>query len=320
MNDWEVCVADELPLAQEEIEAYRSIAAGEAPADGPLDRLLSLGLITPHPHKPEEYFAIDPRAAAHQLMIDAQADLARTVERMGHVGAIESLGRFYDPFRFYGGPGSELLDREAMNVRISAVSRAAKGEILTAQPGEPADRDPEIHREGVARVCEALGRRVMVRTLYSSVARSHEPTRRYVEEISAAGAEVRFHSGEFPRMMVIDGAHAFVDDFVVGRERDSGWHVGDPGAVMWARNIYLTHWGQGIHWADFYRSPASILTGRQEAILKQLAAGLSQPQVSTRLGHAERTIGKELAAVRSAIGATTLNEVMYWWGKVSRPD
>ncbi|MGW2511253.1 hypothetical protein ACWC0A_17840 [Streptomyces scopuliridis] len=313
----------ELPLTQAEIDAYRAIAAGEAPPDGvPLDGLLGLRLITAHPYGSERYVAADPRAAAHQLITDAQDALTRTVESMAQARAVESLSCHYDPFRFYGAPGSEFLGGPAaMNARITEVSRAAGNEILTAQPGEPADRDPETVREGIARVLEALARGVSVRTLYSAAARSHEPTRRYVEKIAAAGAEVRFHSRPFLRMIIIDGEYAFLDDFVSGRNRDSGWHVGDRGAVAWARQVYLMNWEAADRWADVYNAPASVVTARQESILTELAAGCSQPQVKDRLGLAERTIGKEVAAIRAAIGAESLYEVMYWWGrKAGRPD
>ncbi|MGW6603348.1 hypothetical protein [Streptomyces sp. NPDC055036] len=312
----------ELPLTQAEIGAYRAIAAGEAPPVGvPLDGLLGLRLITAHPYGTERYVAADPRAAAHQLITDAQDALTRTVESMSQARAVESLSRHYDPFRFYGAPGSEFLGGPAaMNARITEVSRAAGSEILTAQPGEPEDRDPETVREGIAKVHDALARGVAVRTLYSTAARSHEPTRRHVEEIAEAGAEVRFYSRPFLRMIVIDAEYAFLDDFVSGRNRDSGWHVGDRGAVTWARQVYLMLWEQADHWADVYNTP-SVLTARQEAILTELAAGRSQPQVKARLGLAERTIGKELAVVKTLIGAESLYEVMYWWGrKAGLPD
>ncbi|MFE9886295.1 LuxR C-terminal-related transcriptional regulator [Streptomyces scopuliridis] len=313
----------ELPLTQAEIEAYRAIAAGETPPDGAsLDGLLGLRLITAHPYGTDHYVAADPRAAAHQLITDAQDALTRTVQSMEQARGVESLSRYYDAFRFFGAPGSEFLGGPgSMNARITEVSGRATGEILTAQPGEPADRDPETVREGIAKVHQALARGVSVRTLYSTAARSHEPTRRHVEEIAEAGAEVRFYSRPFPRLIVIDAEHAFLDDFVSGHHRDSGWHVGDRGAVTWARQAYLMIWEQADNWADVYNAPASVLTPRQESILTELAAGRSQPQVKDRLGLAERTIGKELSAIKAAIGAKNLYEVMYWWGKKAQlPD
>ncbi|RDG38006.1 hypothetical protein DVH02_11715 [Streptomyces corynorhini] len=306
-----------MPLSPRDLDAYRAIAAGDAPHDGqPVDRLLALGLISADPGESGHYLAAEPRAAAQRLMAAAQADLTRTVQRMAHIPAIEGLARHFDGHRMYGGPGSELLEsREAMNIRIGEVSRTATTEILTAQPGEPADRDPEIQRLGVDRTRRALERGLTVQSLYNVIAWGHDQTRNYVDVIVAAGADVRASENAFPRMMIIDGTHAFVDNVIAPDDRSGGWHLIDRAAVMWVRSVYLLLWGRATPWGDLSHAVSSGLSERQSAILRELATGASQAQAGGRLGLADRTIGKELSAIKITLGAQSLYQVMAWWGR-----
>jgi hypothetical protein len=253
----------DLPLSPEELDTYRLIAAGdELPPGRAVDRLTDLGLVDSDPYEPGRYIAHDPRATAQSLRATALTDLSRTVERMAHISVLDTLADAFDPHRLYGGPGSEFLPgRQQMNARIGEVTAQASEEIYTAQPGEPADRDPEILALGIQRTRAALDRGVRVRSLYNTVAHEHRQTRTYVDQIVDGGADVRALGGHFPRMVLIDRRHLFIDNHVIeGAEGNSGWHVFDRSAVMWARSVFLLCWDHATRWKDLDQAGRGIAT------------------------------------------------------------
>ncbi|MFD6427062.1 LuxR C-terminal-related transcriptional regulator [Streptomyces sp. NPDC060198] len=311
-------------LAESAVETYRAVAAGEPPADdAALAELAALQLVAADPYRPGHHIARDPRAVAQELMTSALADLTATVARITQIPAVEGLATEYDPHRFYGGPGSEYLGTPAlMNSRIGPLTDTATQEVYTAQPGEPADRDPEILRLGAERTEAACRRGVRVRSLYTARVAEHAQAAEHAERLVQAGSEVRVLSSPFPRMVILDRQHLFIDNLIVdGAGAHSGWHVSDRSAVMWARAVFEEYWGRATPWQALHRASVdAVSTSRQRSILRELEAGQAQKQVGKRLGLAERTVTKELAALRDQLGVRTLYQVMIWWGRTPERD
>ncbi|MFD9952492.1 phospholipase D-like domain-containing protein [[Kitasatospora] papulosa] len=308
----------DLPLSKNDLETYRAVAAGTAPtADHDMGRLLGLRLVTADPYQPDRYIAHDPRAVAQRVLTDAQGTISEALKCMAELPAIERLSSAFDPNRWYGGPSSELLQtRDEMNARIGEAVRDASSEMLTAQPGAPVDRDPAVQRLGMDRVLDLVGRGVAVRSLYTAAVREHAQTRRHLAAITEAGAEVATLPDPFPRMILIDRTHLFIDNEVQpnGRDRDSGWHVFDRAGVAWAHLVHQQLWARADRWHDG-RASEGVLNERQRMILRALDEGESQQRVGPRLSLSERTVTKELAAARAAVGATTVYQLMAWWGR-----
>ncbi|MCP3818138.1 hypothetical protein NLX86_08430 [Streptomyces sp. A3M-1-3] len=310
---------DALPLSPEDLDTYKRIAADEGVPDGaPIDRLIALGLVVEDPYRPHRHIALDPRAVAQRLLVTEQAALSQAVERLAQVPALEALTVDFDPHRLYGGPGSEFLpSKRQMNARIGDVTGKATKELYTAQPDSPSDRDPEIQKLGTSRTRDALERGAQLKSLFHSTAHAHEQTREYVADVMKAGADVRAYAGPFPRMVIVDRRHLFIDNYVVeGAESNSGWHVFDRSAVMWARAVFTLFWELATRWQEFDPMPAdSVLNERQLVILCQLDAGYLQHQVGQRVGMSDRLINKELANARAALGLSSTNQLMAWYGR-----
>ncbi|MFF8656844.1 hypothetical protein [Streptomyces huasconensis] len=312
----------ESPLTSEDFDTYRIIAEGEPlPPDRTVERLIALRLVDPDPYNPDRYIAHDPRAAAQGLAATALRDLSRLVDRMSQIPALEALTAHFDPHRLHGGPGSEFLPTtEQMNARIGEVSSSAVTEFASVQPGEPTDRDPAILRLGIERTRAALTRGVQVCSLYHRSAYEHEQTREYIGQMVADGAEVRVSAVPGPRMVVIDRRHLFIDNHVIeSSETNSGWHVFDRSSVMWARTVFSHFWSQATRWQDLaHPANRSVLTQRQQRLLRELEeSGCSQQQLGPRVGLSERTVSKELAAVRDILGCRSMYQVMVWWARSS---
>ncbi|MGW3492022.1 LuxR C-terminal-related transcriptional regulator [Streptomyces sp. NPDC001054] len=298
---------------------YRRVAEGEKAAPPDVRALQIAGLVEP---APLGVTLRDPRAVGHSRMAAAMeaiaeaAKMLRTAtEVVEEMPALEALHHHYDKGRFFGGQASEFLGTRAeMNDRLLAVSELADQSFWAAQPGAPVERDPEIVALGTARSVRALGRGIQVRTLYNRLVREHAQAREAAEAVVDAGGEARTLPPYFPRMVIIDAKHLFVDNLVGPGDRDSGWHITDPAAVAWARNVFQHAWDRATPWAKLVASAAGRITERQRQILDLLAAGQTQCQITARLGLSERTVTKELAAVREGVGMATTFQVMAWWG------
>uniref|UniRef100_UPI00366FCAB0 LuxR C-terminal-related transcriptional regulator n=1 Tax=Bacillus mobilis TaxID=2026190 RepID=UPI00366FCAB0 len=310
-----------LPLSELDLDTYRIIASGEVPVNRSVDRLIMVGLVSPDPYQAGRWIPHDPRGVAERHLAERQQDLTRTVEQMAHIPGLAALHSHFDPHRWYGGPSGEFLGSPAeMNARIGEVVGRATEELCTAQPGAPSERDSAIVRLGVDRTVAALGRGAEVMTLYAALAYDDEQTRSSVEEIAVAGGQTRVNAVSFQRMVIVDRAHLFIDNLVVdGAEANSGWHIFDRAVVAWARDGFYLVWDRSTRWQDLRRT-SSRLTDRQEAILRELETGDSQPQVGLRLGLSERTVAKELADVKTMLGARSIAQVMAWWGRSQGAD
>ncbi|MET9096270.1 hypothetical protein ABZX72_29745 [Streptomyces cyaneofuscatus] len=236
---------------------------------------------------------------------------------MAELPSVEGLAPAYDAHRWYSGPVSELLQsRDEMNQRIQQALRTASSEMWTAQPGAPVDRDPEVQRAGMERVLELRGRGVSVKSVYNVAVRDHAPTRGHLTSVVEAGAEVATLEELFPRLVIIDNTHLFIDNCIPagGEDRDAGWHVTDRATVAWAHMLYQQLWARATRWQDG-DAGSETLTERQKAILRALEEGEAQHAVGPRLGLSDRTVTKEIAAARAAVGAQTVYQLMAWWGR-----
>ncbi|MFE7237154.1 LuxR C-terminal-related transcriptional regulator [Streptomyces sp. NPDC057580] len=309
-------------LTAGERETYRMVAAGDdLPPGRETDRLAALGLIEYRPYDGGYWAAQDPTVVARTLLAEALSKVVTAAEEARSANTFGTLAPHFDTSRMWGGGPSEFLgSRNEMNARIGDVTAAACESACTAQPGEPTTRDPQIAAAGVERMLATLQAGVRIRTLYNSLAASHAQTCGYVEQITDAGAEARTLGTPFPRMMIIDGKHLFVDNFLIpAAEADSGWHITDRGSVAWAQHVFNCFWDRGSRWVDLTQDVDGLTTtGRQRQILTELEAGYSQQQAGRRLGIAERTVAKELGTLRKALGVSSLYQVTMWWA--TSPD
>ncbi|MFF7365800.1 LuxR C-terminal-related transcriptional regulator [Streptomyces sp. NPDC008125] len=311
-------------LRPEDAETYRSVAAGEQATDPKsARRLAELGLIDQDPYAPDRYLARDPHGVARESLAQVAGTLAAAVTTLRQIPVIEEFGTQFQPHRWYGGPGSEFLATQAlMNARIEPLANHATTELFTAQPGEPADRDPEVLRVGVEHTAAIRRRGVRVRTIYTSRAVDHEQTAAHVDLLVDAGVEVRVYARPFPRMVVVDQRHLFIDNLVVPEAAPhAGWHVSDRSAVAWGRSIFGMLWDRSTPWQQLPRATADAAsTARQRAILRELESGYSQTQVGQHFGLSERTIGVALADLRDRLGMATLYQLLVWWGRTKERD
>ncbi|MBP2583414.1 DNA-binding NarL/FixJ family response regulator [Streptomyces sp. PvR006] len=248
--------------------------------------------------------------------------LGQTLHSVGQIPVLQALDTHYEPELMYVGTSEVVPFGPLMNARIGAVMAGATTEVYSAQPGRPVDRDPEVQRVGQERVLTTLSRGVPHRVLYQAAVLTHEPTTAYVQKVLQAGGDVRIFDGEFPRMIIVDQQHLFVDNHLsADAERNSGGYVKDRLVVQWARAQFDRYWKAATPWrVASGEERKTVTTPIQRAILRALGEGVTVQQVGPRVGLKERAVQKHLALLRDRLGFETRDQVLVWWARSGEYD
>lgn len=316
MSDQEESGAWDAPvrLTPEDLDEYRRVVEGRpVPKSSPrLQKLVRLGLVR-HGDFDGELVPVDPRGLQAQLMADLRRQMQDAMTRMdGIPGVIGQVETIFTQQRFHIGSGSELLESaDQANARISEALEQARTEVLTAQPGSRSKKALDI---AAARDVAALHRGRKMRTMYHPSGRANPELHRYVKAISEHGAEVRTVSLDFPRMVIFDGSHAFVDVKLPGAPANSALHLTDPVMVAWVRSMFDLFWGMGDSWGAAVQPAKELVTDPTRLlILKLLVGGLNQNQIAPRVGLSLRLVNKHLSALKAQFDAATLVELGVKW-------
>ncbi|MDX2800133.1 hypothetical protein [Streptomyces scabiei] len=294
-----------------------------------LEELTAWGLIGFDPAHPDTPVVLDPQVA---LQRKAVKELEEARDRLATMSAMPSLadqlGTHYAGAQWRAGGGAEYLDDPAtVNARLDDIVAGAQTEILAAQPGGP--RTAELLALAIDRDTAALERGVRLRTLYRDTVRDNAVTAEGARVMTGKGAEYRTMVGHFERAIVVDRRHAFISNYVVeGAPAHSAWHVTDRAMAAWIGRIFDGEWRRADVWCgelrprrgqqdvDTVSSPAGQTvrtTRRQREILRDLAAGHSQPTIARRIGVSKRKLEEEVAALKGVWGASTVPELVYQW-------
>ena len=325
-------MSEQQHLTADALRAYGRIARQEDLAgvkDAVLAELEEWGLIGFDPARPDIPVALEPEKA---LQRKAARELEETRARLAAMSRLPSLadelGTHFAGAQWRAGGGAEYLDDPAtVNARLEDVVAGAETEILAAQPGGP--RTAELLAVAIDRDTAALGRGVRLRTLYRDTVRDNAVTAEGARVMTGLGAEYRTLVGHFERCIVVDRRHAFISNYVVeGAPAHSAWHVTDRAMAAWIGRVFDGEWRRADVWCgelrprrgetgvDTVSGPSAEgvrTTRRQREILRDLAAGHSQPAIARRIGVSKRKLEEEIAALKGLWGAGTLPELVYQW-------
>lgn len=258
--------------------------------------------------------------------IAAATDCLARMQVLPSAGA--QLADAFDRARLRTGGGSEFIqDADTVNARLDDVVESAQFEILAAQPGGP--RTEEQLNRSLARDTHALQRGVVKKTLYLATVRDNSVTAKYVRATTGgtAGQQAQFRTmtGVFERAIVVDRRIAFISNRIVaGAPANSAWQVTDPAFVGYIIGEFEARWERADPWHGESRGqlvdtvsgpgPGGVrTTARQREILRVVVAGRSQQATAQRLGVSLRTLGVEIAELKSLFDAASLPEVTYKW-------
>ncbi|MFD9792135.1 LuxR C-terminal-related transcriptional regulator [Streptomyces sp. NPDC059070] len=201
-----------------------------------------------------------------------------------------------------------------VHAEMAAAVDAAQVDVLTAHP---AKRPRRLVANSQERDLALLRRGVAMRTMYHPVNRGVPAVREWAQAVTDAGAQVRTLSSPFLKMVIVDSSHAFITDFVQGRDHTQGaWLIRHPAIVAFIREVFEQTWQQADPWdGTSGRAPVSpaYTTPTLRTMLRGVCAGKSQTQIGKQLGVSERTVSGQLSALREQLGLQTSAQLVYWW-------
>jgi hypothetical protein len=282
-----------------------------------LDLLLSLNLLV-HDRASLRYVPVDPATvSSHVVSPMSQQGAELLTESSEWARAFGQLSQSWrrSPSSARG-PITEFHDR-AIGTFIEGAVREAETELLTAQPQAARDsaQVSVAARLSVAaqREIAALDRGVKMRTLYQHSARRHAPTRQWVAEVTAHGAEVRTLDEFFNRMIVIDRRLAIIPG---APDLSIAIAIREPGLVTYLVDVFERAWERARAFGNTERSMMHDIAKEQRAMtIRMLIEGHSDPVSAKRLGVSARTFAAYVADLKEEYDAETRFQLGYTMGQ-----
>ncbi|MCM2578523.1 helix-turn-helix transcriptional regulator [Streptomyces meridianus] len=203
-----------------------------------------------------------------------------------------------------------ITGADVISVTIRSVVDSCRTELLTAQPG--GGRPEELLERALTSDLAALRRDVRQRTIYQHTVRSHGPTLHYIEQVCAAGAEVRTLEEVFDRLIVCDRKIAFIPDPHEER-RSVALAVEHPGMIRYLVGIFDHAWERAtplLHEPTEHRPP--LLTDQnRRAVLQLMVNGYTDETIAGRLGMSTRTVATHVRKASELLGSRSRAQLAY---------
>ena len=152
-----------------------------------------------------------------------------------------------------------------------------------------------------------------MRTLYQHSARRHAPTRKYVAEVTAHGAEVRTLDEFFNRMIVIDRRLAIIPG---AADLTVAMAIREPGLVTYLVDVFERAWERARPFTNTERSMMHDIAKEQRSMtIRMLIQGHSDPVSAKRLGVSARTFAAYVADLKEEYDAETRFQLGYTMGQ-----
>lgn len=306
---------DNSGLSELALRALKRIADDEPmPDDDPgLQELVALQAVVPNTYNPGHWILLDPQQTTHNLLWKGINEVTGILGRLANVPKItEALAMEHDRGKWRDGVGSEYFDHpDEINACLDKIMAGATEELLTAQPRK---RSKSLLTMAMPRDRALLERGCSMRTLYPYSARIgiHEP--KWMKEMAKRGAAVRTLCIPFPRMIIVDRRHAFIEDLVVDDSPPhSGWYVTDRPVVEWICMVYDLYWDRADPWSQPLDQAGRVTNAVQRSILREMVAGRDQKQIASRLQISEKTLSNHLTDLRTKLGLRTTYQLVHWW-------
>jgi hypothetical protein len=294
-----------LPVDDPELEEGGENRAG-------LQLLLDLGLLVLDESE-TTYLPVDPAAVQSRVVVPLSREGADLLtESAEWAEAFADLGQTYRRASSAEvAPITELRGPAQIDSFLSALVGDARTELLTAQPH--GRRPANALAQAENRDLRALDRGVRMRTLYQHSARQSPPTREYVAEVTAHGAEVRTLDEFFRRLIIIDREVAVIP---ASEDHAVALALRDKSVVAYLVDIFERAWERGRPFtAHEARSEKTIADDVRAMSIRLLVEGHSDPASAKRLGVSTRTYAGYIAALKEEYGVQTRFQLGYAMGR-----
>ncbi len=289
----------------------RALTEGRLPRNEAPDCLWRFHLVLEDPYSPEFVIAVPAEAAAFAVLAPIENAISQQRQTLRATrAALSAFGEVYTDARSAEQPPLTLLTGgELISKALTAAVDGCRHELLTAQPG--GGRAPQMLSEALERDLRLLSRDVRQRTIYQHTVRSHRATLSYIEQVTAAGAEVRTLAEVFERFIICDQKVAFIP---VSEERGSAaLEIRHPALVRFLAQSFNNAWARSIpvHPDTSPLRPPSITSDVQRTILLAVVSGETDDSIARRLGMSRRSVAEHIRKVSLRLESSSRAQLGY---------
>lgn len=267
-----------------------------------LDTLSELVLVIPSREGSAGLRAISPDLGMEMLLSRQQAELAEQQRQleMSRATAAQLIAEYADLRPRTVSPGVEqLVGLDQVRERLISLTREVATEVMTLASGAHTQQGIDAARPLDQ---ELLDRGLVIRTVYLDSVRNSLPTMRYVDWLTAQGAQVRTLPMLPTRMIIVDRARAVIpvnsDDTAAGAVLLSG-----HGTLTALCALFESLWEQAQPLGLPPVPDVDGLTPQARTALALLAEGHTDEAIAKRLAVSPRTARRIATELIERLGA-----------------
>lgn len=293
------------------LTAYRgALRTGGLPAPDVPDCLRALHLMVADREAPGLLIPVPPETASHAALTPLrEAVLERRRALRATRTALSVFETLYaDAHRTSRPELTRLSGRAVISKALDAGVADCREEVRTAHPG--GGRPAGVLEEALTRDLGNLGRGVHQRTIYQHTVRSDRATLAYIEQVTAAGAEVRTLAEVTDRVIVFDRDLAFVPFSDAPNE---ALRIQHPSLVRFLVRAFDEAWARAVPVRPErtpLRTPV-ITSDLQRAILVAVVNGETDAAIARRIGMSRRSVAEHMRKVSEQLGSTSRAQLGY---------
>ncbi|MFJ8085127.1 LuxR C-terminal-related transcriptional regulator [Streptomyces sp. NPDC096205] len=283
--------------------------------------LVELGLLRPLAEEPALLGAVPPDIASSEL----RRPIERAVLVQQHaIAAIqEALSAAEDIYREeHRESGTAVRLLRGIDVIRAALRQARDScveEVITAKPGGA--REPHLLEQVLPSNLSMLKKGVKQRTLYQHTVRTHGPTLAYIEQVVAAGAEVRTLNEVFDRLIIYDRRIAFIPEPVLDIN-STAVAIEHPAIVHYLAMVFDNAWhrAEPVTITSQQARPPLMTDETRKAVLRLMIEGHTDAAISKRLGISTRTVSTHIKKASEAFNSRSRAQLAFLLAKSSIID
>ncbi|MEU6679735.1 helix-turn-helix transcriptional regulator [Streptomyces sp. NPDC046853] len=301
-----------IQLCERGLDCYRRTLA-EGPTSGEVpDCLVELGLMRRQAEAGDRWVAVPPDIASHELT----RPLERAILAQQHTvaGIYDALSAAEDAYRTQQRASAAsvrlLHGSDVIYAALERASEACREELLTAHPGGA--RDPDALGKTLPRTLRLNSRGVRQRTLYQHSVRAHGPTLAYIEQVTAAGAQVRTLDEVVDRLIVYDRSIAFIPDPRYDLQT-TALAVEHPALIHYLVKVFDHAWqrAEPVTVAHDNGRPPLLTDETRRAVLQLMVEGHTDAGMGKRLGISSRTVSAHIKKASELMGSRSRAHLAY---------
>ncbi|MFJ3528841.1 MULTISPECIES: LuxR C-terminal-related transcriptional regulator [unclassified Streptomyces] len=288
----------------------RALVAGSLPQGEVAGCLRDLHLMVADRGSPGFMIPVPPETASYTALAPLQeALLERRRALRATRAALSVFETLYADVHRSEQPALTRLSGEAVISRaLEAGVGGCREQVRTAQPG--GSRPASVLQEALTRDLGNLRRGVRQRTIYQHTVRSDRTTLAYIEQVTAAGAEVRTLAEVVDRVIVFDRDLAFVP---FSDEPHHALRVQHPSLVRFLARAFDEAWARAVPVRPErapLRTPV-VTSDLQRAILRAVVNGETDASIARRIGMSRRSVAEHMRKVSEQLGSTSRAQLGY---------